>query len=888
MSDWTKEDDVNDFVKARLSLLGLVKNKDYNTESSMSPYLQEALKGSSKTEYKTGMGRPDFSVEKYKIGNNPIPVLIENKFSRKKLVNQNEKDGIKRDDKSVQNYAVNGALHYARGCIASGKYGEVIAVGIAGDNDENVEIRIYYVFGTSANACKLMPHKTLDFLQNKSSFGEFIKDAKLSDEEKHNILIRSQAALQVYAKGLNKLMHNLHITAPQRVLYVSGMILAMQDIDDDDGLTPDALEGRRSDEERDGVRITRRIESYLKSKVQDDYKRKLMISRFKEIDLDRQRDENRQPEKIVAKLINGEASINKQIFTYIYKNIFTQIDGFGGHLDIMGELYSEFLKYALGDGKELGIVLTPPYVTKMMSQLLEIGCDNKVMDLAAGSAAFLISAMEIMVDDANIKHTKESQKAKEKIKQIKAEQLLGVEYNAEMFCLAAANMILRGDGSSNILKDDTFQTDGRLYQQFQPDRILLNPPFTHEENGMPFIKFGLDQMQSGLGAIIIQDSAGSGKAVSSNQHILERHTLLASIKMPIDLFQPMAGVQTSVYIFQVGKPHDFGRTVKFIDFRNDGYKRTERSLQEIDNPMQRYADIVQIYKNGHAARVQADWDLSAVYVEDYITPSGRDWNFDQHQKTDTMPQLADFKKTVADYLSYEVNQILSGSLKADAAENLLGKTLSRRLQEIEDNFKSNGGKFEEILITDIFDHIVQGRRLKKADHIQGDLAFVMSGVTNTGVVGFVGNSNIRKFQSNSITIDIFGNTFYRSYPFAASDDVGVFWSDKKINSDAMIYISAVISKTLKGRFDFGNKLRASETYDFKFVLPTQNGEIAFDYMEAYIKELEVDRVKELEAYLMATGLKDYTLTQDEQIALEAFENAIKINNLTKTGGGGGG
>ncbi|MBP3221967.1 MAG: restriction endonuclease subunit S [Neisseriaceae bacterium] len=215
------------------------------------------------------------------------------------------------------------------------------------------------------------------------------------------------------------------------------------------------------------------------------------------------------------------------------------------------------------------------------------------------------------------------------------------------------------------------------------------------------------------------------------------------------------------------------------------------------------------------------------------------------------------------------------------------------MQEIEDNFKSNGGKFEEILITDIFDHIVQGRRLKKADHMAGELAFVMSGVTNTGVVGFIGNSNVRKFQSNSITIDIFGNTFYRSYPFAASDDVGVFWSDKKISSDAMIYISAVISKSLKGRFDFGNKLRASETYDFKFVLPTQNGEIAFDYMEAYIKELEADRVKELEydrareleAYLMATGLKDYTLTAAEQTALETFEKSIKINNLTQMGGG---
>ena len=81
---------------------------------------------------------------------------------------------------------------------------------------------------------------------------------------------------------------------------------------------------------------------------------------------------------------------------------------------------------------------------------------------------------------------------------------------------------------------------------------MLNPPFTYTENGMPFIAFGLDNMEKGgLGAIIIQDSAGSGKAVKTNQAMLKRHTLVASIKLPIDLFQPMAGVQTSIYIFEV-------------------------------------------------------------------------------------------------------------------------------------------------------------------------------------------------------------------------------------------------------------------------------------------------------------------------------------------------
>ena len=361
------EDDINDFVKSEFTRLGLIKKQDYNSESTMSDYLKDALMGSSKTESKASFGRPDFSVEKYQ-----IPVLIEDKLGIKKLIA--DKDGIiKSDDKSVRDYAVNGALHYARACIASTKYKEVIAVGVAGDTPDNVEMQIYFVFGSGQNAYKQMPHNNLNFLQNQAAFNEFIKEATLSDEEKHAILIKSQAELQKYSKSLNKLMHSLQITAPQRVLYVSGMILAMQDIQTGDkvshGLTPDDLNGSPLEKYRDGIKITDRIAAYLDTKVEDDYKRDLMIKSFKEIDTDKQRDTERQPEKEVAKLINGNASINKQIFTYIYENIYTQIDGFGGHLDIMGELYSEFLKYALGDGKELGIVLTPPYVTKMITVL---------------------------------------------------------------------------------------------------------------------------------------------------------------------------------------------------------------------------------------------------------------------------------------------------------------------------------------------------------------------------------------------------------------------------------------------------------------------------------------------------------------------------------------
>ena len=129
-------------------------------------------------------------------------------------------------------------------------------------------------------------------------------------------------------------------------------------------------------------------------------------------------------------------------------------------------------------------------------------------------------------------------------------------------------------------------------------------------------------------------------------------------------------MQTSIYIFEAHTSHDFEKTVKFIDFRNDGYKRTARSLQEVDEPAKRYADIIKIYKAGKSAKIESKLNLNEIFTEDFITSSGSDWNFDQHKVIDTKPTLKDFKKTVSDYLAWEVSNILKSENKND---DCLGK-----------------------------------------------------------------------------------------------------------------------------------------------------------------------------------------------------------------------
>ena len=188
-------------------------------------------------------------------------------------------------------------------------------------------------------------------------------------------------------------------------------------------------------------------------------------------------------------------------------------------------------------------------------------------------------------------------------------------------------------------------------------------------------------------------------------------------------------------------------------------------------------------------------------------------------------------------------------------------------------------KWGEYEFRKIFNQIKQGRRLKKDDQIPGNIPFVMAGVTNAGVVNYISNP-VASFPANSITIDIFGNTFYRNYAFGAGDDTGVYWNDNiNYSESTMMFFAVAMQKALVGKFSYGKKLRSSQSYNFKMKLPVKDGKIDFDFMESFIAELEAERVAELEAervaelsaYLKASGVDNYELSDEERKALQEYQ-----------------
>ena len=224
-----------------------------------------------------------------------------------------------------------------------------------------------------------------------------------------------------------------------------------------------------------------------------------------------------------------------------------------------------------------------------------------------------------------------------------------------------------GDGSSNIRKGDSHSFDlKKEMSNFPANVFLLNPPYSAEGKGFNFVEEALSQMTTGYAAILIQDSAGSGQGLPYTKNILKNNTLQASIKMSSGLFGNKASVSVYIFVFKVNRPHELNDLVTFIDFSEDGYSRQNRkkssqevNLKNTDHAVERYAEIEAIVL-GKKPETSYYTEANGLVVRDSISLEGNDWLFTQHQKIDTTPTEEDFKRTVANYLSWKVSQLMKG------------------------------------------------------------------------------------------------------------------------------------------------------------------------------------------------------------------------------------
>jgi N-6 DNA Methylase/VRR-NUC domain len=646
-------------------------NLDYKLEqNSLNDEIDKALNDYFSKNGGAGGNRPDVKLILKDKKLNSYPILIEYKGYKDKLVNINV-DGLvdnqtSRNEpnfKNINNYAVNGAVHYANALLHHTSYTDIIAIGMTGFIDETGklqhEIGVYYVAKSNlGSGRKVADYSDFSFLaeENFDGFIEKVKTIQLSQQELDNLKSQKEKEIDACLVKLNNDIYQNEkgLGENDRVYLVAASIIATIGIPGKvKPLEKSDLSSSIEEGYTDGDIIIKKIESFLNHKALPANKKSLIIRTLK----------NTLITDNINKVSNGESQL-KRIFTKIVDDlgIYYKI---GLTTDFTGKLFNEMYGWlGFSQDKLNDVVLTPSYVATLLVKLARVNKDSYVWDFATGSAGLLVAAMnEMLIDAKNSIDSPEKFRAKEA--SIKAEQLLGLELLSSVYMLAILNMILMGDGSSNILNKNSL-TDfdgkygfGKTDKVFPANAFVLNPPYSAQGNGMIFVEKALTMMNSGYAAIIIQGSAGSGKAKDINKKILKKNTLVASVKMPIDLFIGKSSVQTYIYVFKVGEAHHRDEIVKFIDFTHDGYTRTNRkkasnNLKDTDRAKERYQELVDLVRLG---KKKLNILTESEYFENTINPeSGADWN--QLIPVDTKPTLADFKKTVSDYLSWEVSNLL--------------------------------------------------------------------------------------------------------------------------------------------------------------------------------------------------------------------------------------
>lgn len=665
---------------------------DYKLEhESLNTEIDQALNEYYSKNGGVGGNRPDAKLllpDKNMVN---YPVLIEYKGYKDKLVALDSEGKVANktaknqpDFKHINSYAVNGAVHYANALLHYTSYTDIIAIGMTGYKTETGklkhEIGVYYVSKSNFGIGQKIDNYTDFSFLKKSNFDKFIekvKRLKLTPDEIDKLKEQREREINVSLVKLNNDIYQNEkgLSERDRVYLVAASIIATLGVPGRvAALEKSELKSSTEIGNRDGDIILRKIKAFLNEKNLPQEKRDMIVRTL----------QNTLTTDNINKVENGESQL-KRVFTKIVDDlgIYYKI---GLTTDFTGKLFNEMYSWlGFSQDKLNDVVLTPAYVATLLARLARVNKDSYVWDFATGSAGLLVAAMNEMLNDAKNKIKSPDELAR-KSATIKANQLLGLEILSEVYMLAILNMILMGDGSSHILNKDSLKEYDGTYKikevdaeghevektiGFPADAFILNPPYSAPGNGMVFVEKALSMMSRGYAAIIIQNSAGSGKAAEYNKRILKHSTLLASIKMPIDLFIGKSSVQTNIYVFRIGEAHQKDDTVKFIDFSVDGYTRTNRkkascNLRDTNHAKERYQELVDLVRFGKA---KLSIFTEKEYYEGTIDPeNGADWN--QSAPIDTKPTLEDFKKTVSDYLAWEVSNLLK---KQNLEDDRLGK-----------------------------------------------------------------------------------------------------------------------------------------------------------------------------------------------------------------------
>lgn len=507
--------------------------------------------------------------------------------------------------------------------------------------------------------------------------------ASLFDVNKQND--REKVLKNTYA--LNELLHKKDIKESLRSQFVGTLLLHIKDLVKKIGATrvDDELKNKinASFELKSEKEIRAGIENTLTELLDDS------DNKTKKIELLQR---NVLTDQKVRALRKADwIEIIDSILLDIYRYIDT--DSSEGQ-DILNLFFIAFNKYT---GKaDKNQAFTPDHITEFMCRLTEVDSSKRVLDGTCGSASFLVQAMVKELADCRKGHT--GAETKELQKKVKEENIFGIEVEEKAFGLSVTNMLIHGDGNSNIKLGSCFDHKEFIIEA-DPHIILMNPPYNAKPIGIPnnyksswtakqkkgtadptkglvFVRYfsdvikGLNEKRKANGEEVktvklavllpLACAIGTGKQITYEKKLLlEDNTLEAVFSLPAEMFYPGASVCACCMLFTLGQPHvkpdGVARSTFFGYCKDDGFvkkKNLGRVEQFDEEGNSKWKTIENEWLDLYERKAVED-GKSAVQKVD----GNDEWLCEAYMKTDyTKLTVDDFQKTLNNYLAYLVKE----------------------------------------------------------------------------------------------------------------------------------------------------------------------------------------------------------------------------------------
>ena len=601
-------------------------NIDFTPNGSDIKEIQDALKTASKKG--TGKsGFPEFTAK-----SKEFIIVIEDKAEIEKQAKyeDDEETILATNTKSITDYAENGALHYANEIVKKTSFKKVFAFGCSGDEKHHI-IRPIFV---DENGYKLL--QPVENFENfsKENIEKYYREQVLEETPSETLeledVIKKSSELHEYLRNYGQLGDS------EKPLVVSAILLALRE----ETFSIDSLKG--DSVKTDGQIIYEALSTHMtRVKVKPETKKEQVLSQFniiKDRTLLNQIDERLKKTPL------------KYFAEYLQKNVYSTIIR-NSPEDVLGRFYGEFIRYSGGDGQTLGVVLTPSHITEIFCDLVDLQPSDNVFDPCCGTGGFLITAMHKMLEKAEPSERET----------IKADRIHGIEIREDMFAIATTNMILRGDGKSNLIKNDFLKQETEKLRKENYTVGFMNPPYSQGKgkdtahlSEINFIKHLLDSLADGARcAVIVPQSTMVGNKKEDKQvkaRILKEHTLEGVITLNKETFYGV-GTNPCIAVFTAHKPHSENKYCKFINFENDGFEvRKHIGLIETERAKERKAHLLNCWL--HDAPAESKFMVkTTISAED-------EWLHSFYYFNDEIPKEEDFERTIGDYLSFEFNMIM--------------------------------------------------------------------------------------------------------------------------------------------------------------------------------------------------------------------------------------